>query len=84
MLGLFLVCVLGYLCAKTARNAARFSFLRFVGCLGFLFDAFWKVFLGLGLCPDQCCVGNCSPLIGPSGVLVWCGRQHVMLPVFLF
>ena len=59
-----------------------FRFCVFIVCLGFLFDAFRKVPLGLGFCLDQFCVGNWSPLIGPYCALVLCCKQHEMLLVF--
>ena len=80
----FLVFVFGNLCAKTARNAARFSLLCFLCVWASCLTLFEKVRLGLGFCLDEFCVGNWSTRIGPYCGLIWCCKQHEMLPVFLF
>ena len=61
-----------------------FRFRVFVGCLGFLFDVFRKVLLGLGFCLDKLCVKNCSPLIGPSCALVFVANIIKCWPFLVF
>ena len=63
----FWLVILGLCLAKTARNAARFSFFVFSGCF-----FFWKVLPGLGFCSDNFCLINCRPLSGPFCALDLC------------
>ena len=52
-LGPFWFRVLGNLCAKPARNAARFSLSCFCWLSGLLFAVFRRVLLVLGFCSDK-------------------------------